>query len=199
MASTSARLRCNVPEDITLITAQSHMHRRGVGYEAAVVGDSMPFYFTDRWEDVPVVDFGSGMDISAGSTIEYHCDYENPEMRDVYQGPRSSDEMCMLIGAYYPAVPGLSFCAADPERPLVTQGLGAQWIGQGEASCAETVDCVQSFDGDFFENLQGCVARSHPSVSEPMSDAVRCLLLSFADDRDPVQACAGEIATCMAR
>lgn len=118
----------------------------------------------------------------------------------MYQGPRSTDEMCMLIASYYPAVTGLSQCAAEPERPWLTNGLGAEWIGTGTASCEETVDCVQAGgDEDFFTNLQGCVNAADPSVSREVSDAVRCLLVSFADGADPFEACEAQFSTCLAR
>ncbi|HMJ52844.1 MAG TPA: hypothetical protein VK540_12235 [Polyangiaceae bacterium] len=39
-SSASSRMRCTLSDDITLISAQSHMHRRGVGYTANVVEPS---------------------------------------------------------------------------------------------------------------------------------------------------------------
>lgn len=200
MGSSEARMRCVVPEDITMTTMQSHMHARGTGYHAQQIGADMPFYMNDRWEDVPVTNYPDGFPIEAGATIEYACQYQNAEARDVYQGPSSSDEMCMLIGAYYPAVPGLSFCASDAERPLLTQGLGAEWVGHGKASCADTLECVQAGgEGeDFFRDLQGCVAASDPAASREVSDAVRCLLTSFADGEDPTSNCLPEIGVCLA-
>ena len=190
MGASRAHMRCTVPEDITLTTMQSHMHARGVGYSANVVGDA-PFYMNDHWENVPVMTFPEGKTIAGGSTVEYWCDYDNAEARTVYQGPRSTDEMCMLIGSYYPAQPGLGNCAADPERPWQTTSLGADWVGDGSASCAETLGCVQAGAeaDDFFQHLQGCVAHSDPAVS--------CVLLSFSDGEDPMSACSPEITTCL--
>ncbi|MEZ4446388.1 MAG: hypothetical protein R3B72_45335 [Polyangiaceae bacterium] len=200
MGASQAKMRCTIPSDITVTSMQSHMHARGVGYVAQEVGADMPFYLNDRWEDVPVSRFDQGFPLKAGAEVEYACNYENGEPRDVHQGPRSTDEMCMLIGSYYPAVPGLSFCAADPEAPLATQGLGARWIGDGEATCAETLACVQAGaeSDDFFDHLQGCVVKSDPAVSREMSDAVRCLLLALGSGQEPVEACGSEIGSCLA-
>lgn len=199
MGTSQARMRCTVGDDITLTSAQSHMHRRGDGFEAKVAGEEWPFYANSNWENVPVADFGDGMAIPAGTAIEYACDYTNAEARNVFQGPRSTDEMCMLIGSYYPARPGLSFCAADPERPLQTNALGAEWVGQGEKSCADTLVCVQlaTEADDFFTELQKCVAASDASVSREVSDGVRCLLMSNMDEQDPLVACETQIATCL--
>jgi hypothetical protein len=197
MGSAAARMRCNVPEDITMVTAQSHMHRRGVGYEARFVDEAMPFYQSDAWENVPVSYYDDFV-VPGGTDVEYFCDYDNAEARTVFQGPRSTDEMCMLVAAYYPRVEGLGLCAADRERPWSTNGLGAEWVGHGTATCAATVDCVQNPDGDFFQNLQSCVNDADPAVSREVSDAVRCLLIAFNDGDDPFEACAPQFETCMA-
>lgn len=199
MGQARAKMRCTVPEDITVTTMQSHMHARGIGYVAQEVDGEMPLYVTDAWEDVPVSAFPKGLPVEAGTSIEYWCDYDNPEARTVHQGPRSTDEMCMLIGSYYPAVPGLSFCSSDPERPTATNSLGAEWVGGGEASCAETLSCVEAGAeaDDFFTHLQGCVANSDPAASREVSDAVRCMLVSLGDGEDPAQKCLPEIVTCL--
>lgn len=198
MGSTRAQMRCNVAEDITVTTMQSHMHARGTGYAASFGGNT--FYENTLWEDVPVTNYADGLIIPGGTMVDYHCDFENPEAREVFQGPRSTDEMCMMIGSYYPAVPGLSNCSADPQRPMHTQGLGAEWVGDGTASCADTVACVQAADEEtFFTDLQRCVAASDPAVSREMSDAMSCLLLSFGDDLDPTQECTDEFVACLAK
>ncbi len=196
-SAAQARMRCTIPDDVTLTSAQSHMHSRGVGFEATIVGDEKPFYTNDRWENVAVADIN--IDLTAGTTVEYACSYQNNGDKDVFQGPTSKDEMCMLIGSYYPTRPGLSFCAADSKRPLVTNALGAEWVGQGETSCSETLGCLQvaTLADDFFTELQKCVAASDPKVSREVSDGVRCMLMSNIDGEDPLVACEKEIAACV--
>jgi hypothetical protein len=193
MGASTARMRCRVPEDIQLVTAQSHMHRRGVSYGLGFRGEE-PFYATDHWENVPVARYPEGFPIAAGSELEYFCNYENSEPRSVYQGPRSTDEMCMLVAAYYPAVPGVGLCSADPDAPLQTNALGAEWVGSGAATCAETFACIQAPGGDFFENLQGCVNAADPAFAREVSDTVRCFMMS--GDADPNEVCAAELAAC---
>ena len=106
----------------------------------------------------------------------------------------------MMIGSYYPAVPGLANCSADPARPMHTQGLGGQWVGDGTTSCADTVACVQNAGQQtFFEDLQRCVVASDPAVSSEMSDAVSCLLLSLGDGLDPTEQCGNEFLSCLAK
>ena len=79
-----------------------------------------------KWEDVPVDVFDPGLTIAGGSRIEFTCEYDNPEDRPIYQGPRTSDEMCMLIGSYYPAQPHVGACSGREDAPQETNFLGAE-------------------------------------------------------------------------
>ena len=104
------------------------MHARGVGFEARVDGGP-PFYVNDRWEGVPVQAYDA-FTVKAGSVLDYRCDYRNTGGTPIYQGPRTTDEMCVLIGSYYPADPRTSTCLDESG-----QILGGEWIGQGTATC----------------------------------------------------------------
>jgi hypothetical protein len=188
-----ARVRCPVYTDITLLNFQSHMHRRGVGYQAAV-DDGAPFYENGQWEDVPVKDLGEGLAIAKGSVIDFACDYTNSETHDIFQGPKSTDEMCIAIGAYYPAEPNTSACAIFGVDG--TRNMGGDWVGNGTLTCAETMSCVQSAitKENFDQELMLCVNDSDPAKSEVMSDALRCL----ATAEDPFTQCDPEFTACMA-
>ena len=114
------------------------MHRRGVGYVAELIdadGEATELYTNDSWEDIPVKAFEPNLEVAEGSRIAWQCEYQNPEDHAVYQGPRSTDEMCMMIGSYYPRNDQIGFCA----RGMRGGFLNAQWdIGEGETSCADT-------------------------------------------------------------
>jgi hypothetical protein len=185
-ATSRASWSCPVYADITIANAQSHMHARGVGYEASVDG-AAPFYVNDRWEHVPVQRYDNFV-VHAGSRLDYHCDYQNTENRSIYQGPRTTDEMCMLIGSYYPADPRTAACR-DPSGQLP----GGDWIGNGTASCAATLGCLQSATG--FPGVTDCMLAAAPVVAHPASELLRCLMV--ADD--PGAECAEQIATCSAQ
>jgi hypothetical protein len=186
-----ARMRCPIDHDITLTNAQSHMHARGAGYAAMIEG-SEAFYTGDRWQDVPVRSFDEGLQVRAGQRLDYYCEYENTGDSDVYQGLRTSDEMCMLIGSYYPAYPALSTC--DREEG----GMASEWVGNGQASCAETLACMRTASAAGardMRRLTDCIVESDPRQAGPMSALVRCRLAADDPDRD----CAPEIAACTAR
>lgn len=188
-ARARARMRCPVNSDITLVNVQSHMHRRGVGYGVSLLGQA-PFYEHDRWQDVPVEDFGAGMRIAAGQSFDYHCDYENAESRDIAQGPRSTDEMCMLIGSYYPIDLTTSAClTAGGERSA------AEWVGDGTASCKQTFECAQASWGKGLQPLSKCMQQADPGVAKEASDLLRCAL----DADDAAAACPRELAACLER
>ena len=183
MGTGRSRWRCPVHTDITITNVQSHMHARGVGYAASITGED-PFYENELWEDVPVKTFANGLQVSAGSTLDYYCDYVNGETRDVFQGPKSTDEMCMLIGSYYPRDNATANCED-------AQGeLAGEWVGNGSATCAQTLTCIDSITG--LESLTDCVDASDPSVAEEMSTALNCLLANSFDEDD----CTAELADC---
>jgi hypothetical protein len=182
-----ARWRCPVQSDITVANVQSHMHRRGVGYEATVVGAEEPFYVGEAWENVQVKRFEPGMQLKKGDVLDYHCDYTNPENRDVYQGPRSTDEMCMLIGSYYPADRQTAFCQADAQG-----NTAGEWVGNGAATCSATWTCLQAA----FQSKNGlrpiidCMDQVSPEVAVESSALMRCVM-----SKGP-QMCGAEIAAC---
>lgn len=191
-----ARMSCPIDEDVTLFTSTSHMHRRGVGFQANVLGSdgSDSLFSTDSWEGVPVTHWQDGHSLSAGSRVEYECSYENPEARAVYQGPRSTDEMCVFAAAYYPVNPTLSLCALKDADPYEMQQLGASWIGHGDKTCGETLSCMAQIDQEaaYLEPLTDCVLAAAPSEAERVSNMVRC----FLTHDDPVADCSAQIAAC---
>ena len=186
-ATARAHWRCPVYQDITISNVQSHMHARGVGYEARIDANA-PFYTNTHWERVPVSSL-DGMVVKAGSKLDYFCDYRNTEARNVYQGPRSTDEMCMLIGSYYPADPRTANCLDE------TGALpGGDWIGQGSASCQDTMGCLQGAGGRL-DVVTDCVQASKPEVSVELSAALRCFMSAqnpFADCGPQIQACSAK-------
>jgi hypothetical protein len=107
--------------------------------------------------------------------------------------------MCMLIGSYYPADRATAKCSGDPAQPEMSGNLGAEWVGNGTATCAETFGCVQQAVGmpsQSFDGITTCVLASNPSVSKEMSDAVRCLFLNFMT---APTACKTQFDACLAK
>lgn len=171
----SARMRCPVQKDIKLINVQSHMHRRGVGAVADLTDGAgnklQEIYASTEWENVPVRTFEPSLEIKAGQALDYRCDYSNPEARDVMQGATTKDEMCMIIGPYYPRDRNLERCSDENGVPNAT------WIGEGTTNGADTLACfgkAKPVDEDGGNSLFGCVVNSCPGISVPMSEFLKC-------------------------
>jgi len=190
-----ARMRCEIHEDITLLNLSSHMHKRGVDFSITTDSGEV-LYENTKWEDVPTREFEGGLEIPAGTTFDYHCDYDNSEMRDVYQGPRTTDEMCMLLGAYYPADELTSTCGID--SPFGVIPIGGDWIGNGTATCTGALGCVAAGAGAGLEGITPCILDADPAVAPELSDAERCFLLQSFIGGDPEAECAAEIDACLA-
>ena len=201
---------CPIDDDIHITNAQSHMHRRGVDYAATIIdpdGERNMFYASDRWEDVMVESYEPSLEVPAGSRVEWRCGYENKSGTEIYQGARSTDEMCMLIGAYYPRKDEIGFCFGEKRGPF----MRAQWnIGQGTATCKESFSCVVaanlkygSMDGTttgrgaqaLTSAITDCLLASDPKLAAPVSDMIGCLA-SAPSDVDPIANCTQEIDVC---
>ena len=194
-SSASARMACPITHDITLFNAQSHMHRRGIGYEAVLrdpAGNVLEQLYTDdRWEDVRVAEFDPPRVIGQGHSIDYRCDYQNAEMRDIFQGLTTKDEMCMFIGAYYPRDVNLERCGLP--------GYGQTYIGTGSATCTETLSCMAQTKS--FQEQQKCIVRSCPGSAHEVTGFAGCATAAqggacAAACTDPA---AGTCATCLLR
>ncbi|HWU85773.1 MAG TPA: hypothetical protein VN253_00755 [Kofleriaceae bacterium] len=181
-----AQRKCPVYRDITIANIQSHMHGHGVSFEARVAGGA-PFYVNDRWEDVPVQTY-EGFRVPAGSQLDYVCNYHNTTGTAIYRGARGTDEMCTLIGSYYPADPRTSGCLDETgTRP------GGDWIGQGTATCAKTMGCMQA--ATTLQHVTDCILAAAPNVSRASSDLLRC----FYASQTPQTECGAQIQACAAQ
>ena len=69
-----ATMSCPLSKAVRLGNAQSHMHARGVDYQAALLapdGTRTPIYDNDSWSNVPVKTWADGLEIPAQSRIEF--------------------------------------------------------------------------------------------------------------------------------
>jgi hypothetical protein len=197
-STSRAHMRCMIHDGGTLMNVQSHMHAHATSYAAWLPG-AEPFYTNSLWKDVPMKSFDDGMEVEAGTFIDFYCDYNNTAPNDIFTGPRATDEMCMLIGSYYPANAVTSKCAADPSAPDKTRSLGGEWVGSGQATCAATQGCFeQAFSATENVNrgLSSCILESDPAVSKEMSAALRCQLLHR---EDAATTCKVELDACLAK
>jgi hypothetical protein len=213
MSSASANMRCKIPSDITLITAMTHFHPRGVdekvfvdlhGQPAATAPlvESTDWQHPNQWKGT--------MALPAGSSVHFGCSYQNNDQQPYIQGQdKVGNEMCMTIGFYYPALDtAFEGCFADGE---------ASEMGTGTATCGQTTSCIQSCppgeaptpNGLVAINVgpcfQKCVVDSCPSASVPFQAQAACIRAHCASDCAAggsscagcvLQNCANEYAAC---
>jgi hypothetical protein len=167
-------MRCLVKNDVTLVSASSHYHRRGNDYAAYLDPPSgplatTPFYTSADWDHPKSL--ASTMTIAAGSRIRFNCGYDNGAgTKEYFQGQSASDnEMCMFIGVYYPEIGQADdFCQTDPDM-----------FGTGTTGCSTSLECLRQCpksaggNGPFYVDdcTQKCLVASCPG-STPKIQAV---------------------------
>jgi hypothetical protein len=187
-SSASSRMRCTLPQDITLVSGQSHMHRRGVSYTASVVepsnGALTQIYESHDWEEVPLAEWLPGMPLRAGQSIDYTCHFQNPEDRQVAQGLTTKDEMCMFLGNYFPRNAELETCGFASEG-------GATFFGTGTADGKSTLECLGKYGGspETTADFYGCVQDSCPAIGEQVTGHLKCQLTQSEEGGSCAAAC----------
>jgi hypothetical protein len=171
-----ARMVCPVPRDITLLSAQSHMHRRGIGYQADLIdpsGARTMLYQSNDWQNVMATAWAEGKQLQAGSAIDYHCDYKNGESRDVVQGLTTSDEMCMFLGVYYPRNLPFELCSTHDD--FYSFSSAATFVGDGAQSCSAALDCVDAVPSlDFTGKMAACITATCEKAGPSLSKVIHC-------------------------
>jgi len=192
-ATAKAVMRCPIPNDITLMYASSHYHARGVGYSAwlddatGTLGTTA-FYTSSSWSSPDNAHLT--MPIKAGSRLRFECDYDNSAGTLEYYAGQSAqtNEMCMFVGAYYPAMGQLDdYCFQNQDM-----------FGTGPATCATTLSCFQACTAsgkgsagsgggtpveiDFSDCEQKCMVQSCPTASGPLITFTQCLKSSCSNE-----------------
>ena len=163
-----ASMRCLVKNDVTLVSASSHYHKRGYDYAAYLDPASgplatTPFYTSSDWDHPKPL--ATTMPIAAGSRIRFNCGYDNTGgTKEYFQGQSANDdEMCMFIGVYYPEIGQADdFCRADPDM-----------FGTGTQGCSPTLACLRACPppaastGPFYVDTctQKCLVASCPDAT----------------------------------
>ncbi len=184
-AEGSASMSCPLSADINLVSAASHMHRRGAGLEARLSGGDL-LYQSDAWKapvplvpDVPIA-------IPQGTSIDFTCTYANDREDPTVEGNSAEvNEMCIFAAFYYPKLPALEeFCLHDGGGPIFT----------GTASCGETLACWGACaDGDELCD-HTCTANVCAGSRDAITPFVRCAFIADCFDAEDGDACIE--ATC---
>jgi hypothetical protein len=197
-ASTNARaqMRCPIPDDVTLITAASHYHARGVDYAAYLdpatgPAATIPFYASNDWNHpAPLT---APVSVPAGSRIRFVCQYLNTDpAKEYFQGPSAtSNEMCMFVAVYYPEMDAFTdFCRRS-----------ADMFGTGAATCGQTLTCIQTCAANgaapLPPGLSGSPASADAGAGDiSLTDIDPCYQKCFVDSCGPASAKILALSAC---
>jgi hypothetical protein len=129
------------------------MHRRGTAFESHLLragSDPTPLHASQSWA-APTPDiFWPPLELSAGDTVEFRCDYQNDLAHEVIEGDSADDnEMCIFIGGYWPKMStDQELCLAEGDGPVF----------DGSATCQEVVDCMLDAGVGNWVGGQRCIA-----------------------------------------
>jgi len=185
LADAEANLRCAIPDDLTMIEANSHFHVRGIDHQAFLDPPDGPRatepFLRNHDAEHPFQWHGT-IPLEAGSHIRFHCKYRNPENRTIIQGQeRLENEMCSFWAYAYP----------EPTDPTVRDCVGpnVDEYGVGNQTCAQTADCIQA-----------CAPEDWPDASVPGKFNVgACYQKCIVDSCAPAGALIDRQNQCAAR
>lgn len=183
----TARMHCEIPEDIQVLFLGPHTHVRGVGLRAWVSGGDLEapreILRSAGYGDLETRTFADPIVIKAGQAIDFECDFENESAEPVTEGPsKENNEMCLLLGGYYPRLdtPG-EWCTLAGSGPA----------HEGTKTCAEALACSGEAGGPI--GAEQCFTDVCPASSRAINDFTNCAFNHCSDVcpfSDECQACA---------
>jgi hypothetical protein len=92
---------CNLLQDVNLLSADSHMHRRATGFTATANGETL--YQTTQWSDPTLQVYSPPIHLTAGTPITWGCTYVNDTGSPLTYGESAATNvMCIYQGTFYP-------------------------------------------------------------------------------------------------
>ena len=92
------------PLDLTIIELATHQHHLGTYANIQTVdGNGIPttIYENTDWEHPPAYWPETPLHLSIGQKLRITCSWHNTEDHTVTFGPKTTDEMCFILGFYY--------------------------------------------------------------------------------------------------
>jgi hypothetical protein len=92
---------CNLAQDVNLLSADSHMHRRATNFVATANGQML--YQTTLWSDPALQVYSPPIHLTAGTPITWSCTYVNETGSPLTFGESAATNvMCIYQGTFYP-------------------------------------------------------------------------------------------------
>ena len=105
-----------LPQDIYLLSSQSHMHQRATNFLAtASTGDTL--FETTQWAEPAPKTYAPPLALAAGTQVTWSCTYVNDTgMALTYGESAAANVMCIALAIYYP-VKDINNPVIDSEQP----------------------------------------------------------------------------------
>ena len=214
-ADYTAKMRCQIPEDITITTMVPHAHIRAVGMEVWVTDQGVPrdqvgtsstsstaggyeLVLDSRgYNDLEPRRLDPAVEVKAGQWIDFDCHYRNDDDFGVVEGlSRDLNEMCLFIASYYPRF------SLDAEL-CVLEGSGAVHPPGGSLTCGQVLGCVMTApDGDASYEGSRCWIDACEESQAAVQALQNCLYLNCQGcidtdcDLCAALSCGDEFGTC---
>lgn len=92
---------CNLPFDMNLLKAASHMHKHGTHFDAKI-GDEKVFE-TDTWDEPASALFSPAKAVKGGKELDFSCTFVNNSANTLTFGESAeTNEMCIFVASFYP-------------------------------------------------------------------------------------------------
>jgi hypothetical protein len=152
------------------------MHKQGLGGVANLEDGTgamiQQLYTSSVWTDPPVTQWASGMSVTAGQQIDYHCNYENTGTTTIIQGgSAATNEMCVFTGAYYPRDIDFETCSTTGKWSDLSNA--ATYIGSGTTTCQDSLTCLSGAKSS--ESFFSCIVDSCPAAGPALTASLRCI------------------------
>jgi hypothetical protein len=96
---------CNLPYDMNLIKAGSHMHKHGTAFDATIGGKTV--FQTTTWDEPKPALFSPAMPVKGGDKLDFNCTFVNNSPNTLTFGESAeTNEMCIFVTSFYPAPDG---------------------------------------------------------------------------------------------
>jgi len=185
----TARMHCEIPEDIQVLFLAPHTHARGVALRAWITGGDLEspqdLVTSAGYGDLETRTFADPIAIKAGQAIDFECDYQNESAETVVEGPSKGDnEMCLILGGYYPRLDTAGeWCTLAGSGP----------VHEGTKTCAQALQCTGTAETPV--DAEVCFFDVCPASSRAINDFTNCAFNHCSDVcpfSDECQACATE-------
>jgi hypothetical protein len=174
----TTRMHCEIPADISIMSLLPHVHTHGRAERMYLSGkglatpkllvDSRGFgdLETRAFDDTPIA-------VKAGQALDFECDFKNDGESGIIAGASTTkDEMCMILGSYYPRLPAAAeWCTLPGSGP----------IHAGNKTCEEASSCADANDDDEFEKVT-CALDVCEGSSRALNDVTNCGLNQCTTD-----------------